>query len=413
MSEDRIHHPFSPSSLQNREACPKYANRNSNNAAAIAGTIQHTVAETRLDDVRLSDRQAEAVTQCVAFVDEIAAKYPGGTVVQEVYLPVDEEMIVVENVIVTQFDIVTEDGQVSPGFRGNRMLIPFHGTTAGFLDYAVISADETEAEIVDFKYGKNAVTDAKDNLQGIAYMLGLKRIYPGLEKCKVTFLMPALDEEFSHTFNLTDTSELYLRVRTVVGRAVEASKNPDDFSAARPNVGTCLFCALVGKCPKVAELVIKLGQKYKSLEIPANVTPTTISDPKDVDMGIRLTDVVKTWAEAFRRQATEKTIENPDFVPEGYSLVTSQKRKIIKAKLVGELAKTFLPPEMHEKVEELYDLPLGGCEELIQTAAPRGQKEKTVDSFGAKILEAGAVELGVPFASLRQSTKKDKKTAAK
>lgn len=408
MSEERVHHPFSPSSLQNRQACPKYKNRNSTNAAAIAGTMQHDMAERREDDLRLSDRQAEAVAQCVMFVDERAANYPGGTVIQEVYLPIDDDVIVVDEARVEQFDIVGEDGQISPGFRGAGKRHVFDGTTAGYLDYAIVSADETEAEIIDYKYGKNAVTDAEDNLQGIAYMLGLKKIYPNLIKCKVTFLMPALDELSEHTFDLRNTDELYLRIRTVVGRAVEATKDPNDFSTANPNIGTCVFCALVGKCPKVEELVIKLSKKYRPLSVPENVNPTTINDPRDVDMGIRLADVVKAWAEAFRRQATEKTIENMDFVPEGYVLISTQKRKILEPKMVGDIAKEFLPPEMHKEIEALYDIPLGGCEELISTAAPRGQKEKTVDMFGARILEAGAVELGNPFASLRQSKKSEK-----
>lgn len=413
MSEERVHHPFSPSSLQNRQACPKYKNRNSTNAAAIAGTMQHDMAERREDDLRLSDRQAEAVAQCVMFVDERAANYPGGTVIQEVYLPIDDDVIVVDEARVEQFDIVGEDGQISPGFRGAGKRHVFDGTTAGYLDHAIISADETEAEIIDYKYGKNAVTDAEDNLQGIAYMLGLKKLYPNLVKCRVTFLMPALDELSEHTFDLRDTSSLYLRIRTVVGRAVEAAKDPQDFSTANPNIGTCVFCNLVGRCPKVAELVINLTKKYRPLSVPENCNPTTINDPRDVDMGIRLADVVKAWAEAYRRQATEKTIENLDFVPEGYVLISTQKRKILEPKKVGDIAKTFLPPEMHDRIEALYDIPLGGCEDLIKEASPRGSKEATVDLFGAMILEAGAVELGNPFPSLRQSKKSEagKKTA--
>lgn len=409
MSTERIHHPYSPSSLQNREACPKYQNRNSTNAAAIAGTIQHAAAETREDDARLSDRQAEAVAQCVAFVEERAFNYPGGKTLQEVYLPIDEDICAVSSRTVERFDIVTEDGQISPGFRGRTENLVFEGTTAGYLDFTVISADETEAEIIDFKYGKNAVTEAKDNLQGIAYMLGLKKMFPGLLKCRVIFLMPHIDEQSEHLFDLSDTSELYLRIRTVVGRSVEAAKNPNDFSTARPNVGTCVFCGLVGKCPKVAELALKVGQKYKPLTVPENVNPTTLSDPKDVDMGIRLADVVKVWAEAFRRQATEKTIENLDFVPEGYTLVTMQKRKLLDARKFADMAKTFLPPEVREEVEKLFDIPLGPVEDLISAAAPRGQKERTVEEFGQRITDAGIVELGNPFAFLRQSKKSDKK----
>lgn len=415
MSPERIHHPFSPSSLQNREACPKFTNRQSTtNAAAILGTIQHDAVERGEDDARLTDAHAMAVATCLDFVEERAAQYPGCRVIKEVYLPVDEDVIVVEVLRIEQFDIHTDDGQISPGFRGVKSFQVFEGTTAGYLDHAIVSADETQAEVIDYKFGKNAVSESKDNLQGISYMLGLKKLFPKLQRCWVRFIMPHIDEKSEHLFDLTNTDELYLRIRTVVGRAVEAAKNPDDFSAARPNVGTCLFCAHVGRCPAVAKMVIQLGQKFKPLQIPANVNPTTIYDPADVDMGLRLADVAKTWAEAFRRQATEKTIENTDFVPEGYVLVSMQKRKLLDPHKFAAMAKNFLPPELHVEVDKLFDIPLGPVEELISTVAPRGSKEKTVDEFGARLLDAGVVELGNPFAFLRQSKKQDKgKIAAK
>jgi hypothetical protein len=343
------------------------------------------------------------------FCEERASHYPGGTILKEAYLPIDEEVIVITVKSIDKFDIITEDGQVSPGFRqGETKHHVFEGTTAGFLDFAVISADETEADIVDYKFGRNAVTSAEDNLQGISYMLGLKKQFPKLRKCRVSFIQPHIDEMSEHTFDLSNPVDYYLRIRVVVGRSIEAAKNPIDFSSARPNVGTCLFCALVGKCPAVAALALKVGQKYKPLTVPENVNPTTLSDPKDVDMGIRLADVVKVWAEAFRRQATEKTIENMDFVPEGYTLVTMQKRKLIDARKFADMAKSFIPVTMWGEIEALFDIPLGPVEDLISAAAPRGSKEKTVEEFGVKLVEAGIVELGNPFAFLRQSKKQDK-----
>jgi len=406
---ERVHHPYSPSSLQSREACPKFQNRNSTNEAAIRGSIQHDAVERGQDDSRLSDDHAAAVADCMMFAEERAFNYPGGHILKEVYLPIDDEVIVITHRTVERFDIHTDDGQVSPGFRAAPAKhIVFEGTTAGYLDFAVLSADYTEAEIIDWKFGRNAVTEARDNLQGIAYMLGLKKMFPTLLKCRVTFVQPHIDEKSEHTFDLTNPEEFFFRIRVVVARSIEAARIPADFSTARPNVGTCLFCALVGKCPKVAELALKTSAKYKPLTIPENVNPTTLSNPADVDMGLRLADVMKTWAEAFRRQATEKTIENMDFVPEGYVLVTMQKRKLLDARKFADMAKTYLPADLREEVEKLFDIPLGPVEELISAAAPRGQKERTVEEFGRRLQDANIVELGNPFAFLRQSKKSDK-----
>jgi len=351
------------------------------------------------------------VEDCLVFVEERAANFPGGFTLKEVYLPIDDDVIVADKHTVEKFEILTDDGQVSPGFRGKKETLVFEGTTAGYLDYAIISADKTEAEIIDWKFGKNVVTSAKDNLQGIAYMLGVKKMFPTLTRCRVIFVQPHIDDLSEHLFDLTNTDELYLRIRTVVGRSVVASsEQPRTFSKARPNIGTCLFCAHVGRCPAVLDLAIKLGQKYRPLEIPANVTPTTISDPADVDAGIRLSDVVKTWADAFRRQATEKTIENSDFIPTGYILVSTQKRKILNHRGFAEMAKTFLPDELHEEVEKLFEISIGPVEALVSAAAPRWSKEKTVKELAARLVDAGIVELGTPFSSLRQATKKNKES---
>lgn len=399
--EERIHHPYSPSSLGPRESCPKYTGHTGPvHEMAVTGTMQHNAVDAELDDPRLPDYRANAVADCIRYSESRAKLYPGGQVLREQYLPVDDRIIpIVEQV--TNRD--PDTGLESVGFVAHM----FHGTTAGYLDFAVISADKTEAEIIDWKFGNNAVEDAETNLQGIGYLLGLHKKFPTLQKVTVRFVMPHLDYMSEHTFTADQFDSLLLRVRVVVGRAVEAHKNPDDFSMATPNASACLFCGNVGRCPAVTAVALKLGQKYKPLEIPAHVTPSTVRDPKDVGLGIRLAAVMATWAEAFRRQATAKTIEDPDFVPEGYTLVTSQKRIVKNARKLAEAAKQFLPPSQHESVESLFDISITPLEKLISTASERGQKEATVDEFGKAALESGALELGQPFAFLRQARKQD------
>jgi hypothetical protein len=355
---------------------------------AVIGTRQHDSVDSEIDDDRLPDYRAAAVAECIKFSEERAKLYPGGTVIREVYLPVDGHII-------------------------NTPEADYVGTTAGYLDFAVISADEKEAEIIDWKFGNNAVEDASNNVQGIGYALGVLRKYPTLEKITVRFVMPHLDQMSEHTFTADKFEGMLLRIRTIVNRAIEARKDPDDFSMANANSSSCLFCGLIGKCPKVAEAALKLGKKYKPLEIPANVTPSLVNDPKDVAVGMRLASIVSTWAEAFKRQASAKTVEDPDFIPEGYTLVASQRRIVKKARKLGELAKTYLPEESRSQVDELYSIPIGVLEELISTYAKRGAKESTVEEFGEKALDTGVLELGKEYAFLRQARKQDTGKIAK
>jgi hypothetical protein len=148
---------------------------------------------------------------------------------------------------------------------------------------------------------------------------------------------------------------------------------------------------------------------------------------------MKLAQLVNVWAEAYRRQATQKTIAS-DFVPEGYTLVTSQKEKIKNARLVGSLAKSklqeLLTPhltlalgreptteeyakasiDLAEKVEKVYSIAFGPLEKLVEGLAPRGQKGAASDAFRESLVAAGAVEKGTPFAFLRLSSEVDKTT---
>jgi hypothetical protein len=405
-----------------REACPKFTQRGGPvHEMAVIGTLQHDMVESQLDDDRLPDYRAQAVAECIRFGEERAKQYPGCRVIKEDYLPIDDELLAATEMV--EFTITDPDtGLECPGYR--QEVYWYRGTTAGYLDFGIISANETEGEIIDYKFGNNAVEEASNNAQGIGYALGLRKKFPKLKKITVIFIMPHLDYVTQHTFTVPDFGMMYLRVVTIVRRAIEAHKRPDDFSMATPNTSSCLFCGLVGKCPKVTEIALKVGKKYRPLQVPDSVTPSLMLDPNDVAKGIKLAAIIAEWADAFKRQATAKTVDHPDFIPDGYILVQTQKRVIKNAKALGELAKKTLSrlaptvekyAELETSVEACYDVALGKLEKLISTAAPRGTKEAEVDEFGVSALNSGAVELGEPFAFLRQSRKQegDKKTTEK
>lgn len=412
MSNDRIHHPYSPSTLQAREACPKYQPTHNENEASVMGTMQHTAVESDMDDDRIPDYRALAVVQCKEFAAQRIAAYPGCTVLREVYLPVDDEWIAMED------GKPIGTSMSGPRYAGlNRTVRPkadfFHGTTAGYLDIGIISADETQAEIIDWKFGRWVVSSAEDNLQGISYMLGLKKKFPKLKTCIVRFIQPHIDYESSHTFDISNPDSFLLRVRAVVLRAVEAGKVDEDFSTARATVGTCLFCSLVGKCPKVAELVIQVGRKYAPMVVPDDINTVTLGDPTKVGQGLKLAQVVSTWAESYRKNATQKTLNSEEFLPDGYILVPGQRTVIKDARKVGEIAKRFLSPEHADKVEALYDITLTPLDKLISTVAARNTKEKTVEAFRDAIVAEGAAVMGAPYAFLRLATDKDSGKTAK
>ena len=371
MSE-KVHHAFSPSTLQAREACPKFSPAQGDSLASLAGTRQHEAAETGEDCETLADHEALCVAECLAYCDTLAKNYPGGTVLKETYLPIDREE-----------------------------------TTAGYADYVLVSSDGKNAEVVDFKFGKQPVEDAETNLQGIAYLLGVQHRYPTLERGTVHFLCPHQDCIDRHTFILTPENRdaLYLRVKVVVSRAKLAAQNPDDFSMARPAVSACMFCNLVGRCPKVTEIALNIGKKFSPIQLPETISPNMVSDPEDTAIGLKVAQVVTAWAKGYRAQVTERATTDPDFMPAGYQLISMQRRDVVNATAIADLAKKLLPEDKRAEVDRLLDIPITKVEELIEIATPRGKKSKAVAAFGEELAKSGAVKLGNPYTILRQSGK--------
>jgi Protein of unknown function (DUF2800) len=377
---ERAHHPFSPSTLQFREACPYYDPLGTNNAAAELGTRHHEAIEQG-DDESLSDKQASIVADCLTYFDALKARYPGCTVIAEEYLPIDDE----------EREFIDWKGQPQR----------FKATTAGYLDRALITADQKHAELCDWKFGEWDVEPAENNTQGMAYLLGLFKRFPTLQKVGVHFVMPYRDEVSYCLFTREQFSRLYWRIRTIVMRALLA-REQRDFTKAKPSLGACLWCGNAGRCDALAEIALKIGHKFAPVHIPADITPSLLQDPKMAGEGLRIAGIVGAWAAAYRMQKTAQALEN-DVIPEGYQLVTSVERKIIDSKKLREVCLQFgLTDEEIDTAAKFYITPI---DELIRAKAPRGSKDATVEAVSKAFLEAGAVEMGEPTASLRMKKK--------
>ncbi len=402
---ERPHHPYSPSQLQNIEACPPYIGRSTVTERAVAGTLGHKVVETGEDDEKLSDFDFLAAAECLDFVEqhrrileaEARAAYDkaleesiaNGTdspdpkshtveELKEIYLPIDD---------------IKFDDCVS--------------TTAGYVDHVFINWNRTRAVVIDWKFGFHQVEDAKDNLQGIAYSLGLFKKFPSLQTVDFWFKQPHIHFLTNHVFSRADIPELYLRIQTVVARAREARK-ADDFKTANPMAPVCNFCGKLGRCPRNLERTLKIAKKFMPLDFPEDITPTMVMDPHNTKLALNLASVVKTWAEAFRRQVTDRVLRRDAEIPDGMKIQEMPgRRKIISLAKFKEIALRYVSPEVYEKA---LDASFGPIEEEINDKAPRGSKESTVKEFQVTLESLGAVERGPGFSFLKVEGRKNTKT---
>jgi len=385
---ERLHHPFSPSTLQARELCPKYTPRGGTSEAAEAGTRQHSAVELEEDDDVLEDNQAIAVASCVAFCDNlIKRRYDGkpGHDIKEGYWPVDGKRI--------RLQVPSDD-------KGGIKSQTFKGTTAGYADRVFVSKCETFADVVDWKFGMFEVTDAEHNLQGIAYMLGVARKFPKVERVTVHFISPHRDEWTFHTFTRDSFGSLYVRIIKVVRDAINAAIEPH-FESARPSPSACMFCGHLAKCTKITKMMIELGQKIDPLEFPKDLTPELINDAKDAGIGMRLSGVVATWAEAYRKAASNKSVEELDFIPEGFTLTTAQRREIVSPAGVREIAARYCLTTA--EIDSAAKIALGKLETLIKTKAERGNKDALAKEFSDSLEAAGYVEKSAPYSFLKMT----------
>jgi hypothetical protein len=405
VAEERPHHPYSPSTLQNREWCPCYEGAQSKKVhqRTTAGTRAHGMVETGEDDTRLSDDDAVAAAECLDFVEQRMRGLLSEA--QEAFDADADEAKRTETVPPIQEDYQVLELKEVYLPVDDKQFEDCEATTAGYVDRVLLNHDRTYAEMFDWKFGMWPVEDAEDNLQGISYTLGLFRKFPTLRKIRFFFKQPLLGVTSDHTFSVEDVPALYLRVQTVVARAREA-KRAGDFSMANPAVPVCQFCSRLGTCPKVAALAIKVGQKFHPIDVPAEITPSLIQDPAQTALGLRLCNVLKVWCDAFKRQVTDRVLRGDCPLPPGQRIQEMSKREIVDQAKMKTIALRYIT---EAEWQQTLDTSFGAVEDLISEHAPRGQKEATVKEFQQALLDSGAVRMGDKFSFLRAVAEKKQK----
>jgi hypothetical protein len=368
--------------LQSGEACPCYRSRDSKHERTIAGTIAHAAAEKSEDDNRLSDDDALAVAECLDFYDSrIAELRTQSKVIEgsETYLPID--------------DLVFPDGT--------------EATTAGYADRWLYLPALRYAEIIDWKFGMWPVEAASNNLQGMAYAMGIFRKFPDVESVRVFFKQPLLHYLTDHTFTRADLSAIYLRIQNIVARAriARVKAEAGDWSDANPACPLCNFCANLGRCTKVLEFACQVGHKFHPLGLPADITPSLIQDPQNTKLAMELASVLKIWCDAFKRQVNDRVMRGDAVIPDGYAMQTMQKRELVDLSLYREAALKFISKRAFN---ECLDTTFSAVEKKIAAKAPRGTKKETVEEFQAAAAAAGATKLGEPFSFLKVKAEKPK-----
>lgn len=386
----RGHHPDSPSSLQASEACPLFTNIQRSSQASEDGTLQHKAAETR--DLSILDGRVEwivAVEQCLQIEDrEIEALAMDG--------PEDGGPKILPQVIREKYLHVGQDKVIDK--NGHEWI----GVTGGFPDTLILDAIHVRATICDWKFGKEPVTQTKDNLQGMSYALAALQAYPTLRSVRVVFFAPHQhwDEDhqkryYEHTFYRSDMPQMEWKIRTIVARkhaAQQALKEKGDWSAANPCEGLCVFCAHLGSCTKNLSLMVKASPKHALLEVPEHFGEMQISTPEHVGFAYKLANHFDALAKAIKGRCVELALTDDAMMPQGFRIVRRQDREITSLDAVVEAAKRHGVKK--QEVLDVMTIPIFKIEALVKAKAEKGLGAAAVRGFGATLEELGAVRPG-------------------
>ena len=288
---DQAHAKHGPSSLKNKEICPHWKNRPGSSAAADEGTRMHEAAETGNLDV-LNPEQCAQVESCI---DEVARR----------------------------------QSTIKNCTRHNELRLKIAGLTFGTADVVLIGTNT--ADLIDYKMGRVLVDPAETNLQGVAYALGVFETFP-VDSVTVIFLQPRCDSISEHTFYRgQDYDRMLARVVEVIRQA------EDETSPFCPHPENCEYCGKKAECPALTSKALTVAKQYDdALELPDEMHPSNITDPKQMAIALKLAPVLMDWAQSVRKHALEMVQEGEE-IPDYALRFRNGKRSIKDIPLVWDL----------------------------------------------------------------------------
>ncbi len=341
-----------PSGLLYIELCGGFQKRVGSSTAAEEGHLLHKALETgNLDG--LNEEQLQIVEMCRAYVGQLESEVYG------------------------------EGEKTLEILREHRLEI-CDGATFGTLDYALFNRRLSRADLVDFKFGRNAVPDAEVNPQVQAYVLGLFEENPDLQVVTAHVLLPRRDEVSTAQYLRKDLSQIRLRISTILARC--EAEEPE----LRPTEN-CLWCARQATCKALHRHALTIANGYEGdLQIPEEYHPGQIVDPTMMSRALTVARVMEKWCDSVKHHALQMRLGGLE-IP-GHELRTrAGTRKITDPLAAWAAVRDRLSPDQFIGCTEVS---LPKLENTFAEAAPRGGKAKAKQALCEALANHGLVEIG-------------------
>jgi len=329
------HAKISPSSLNYRKQCRSYEPTHTDNAAAQEGTLLHAAIETKFYDA-LDAEQMDLVDKCLRFLK-----------------PMEEGAAKVHSELKVNIKLGRH-------------------TTFGTADVVIEKGDL--GYLVDFKFGRNSVPDAGENLQAMAYAVGVFDAFPKLQEIQVWFLLPRRDETSHCTLSRKDLPRVRKTLETLYDEVTQPSPPRTPSSA-------CQYCNLAGECAALTGSALSLQQGLDPLVIPETAMPSEMT-PEVLDtVALPLARVLDKWCDSVKRRATELAINGHEF--DRHKLVSRAKAvSIDEVECAYEQVKDMVPLEDFLRATKLS---VAQLRSVAKQSAPRGKGKAAVEELNKRL----------------------------
>lgn len=380
---ERAHHRYGTSKFQYLDACAAFESQSGTNAAAEEGTFFHTIMDEGIELVKkgkyptllgavcfltmssryLDEKDADLLKFCAIKVDEYLIRKIGGKgprILNEVKVSI----------------LRPDKSQLNHGYLD--LLLAWPGM----------------AVLIDYKFGWQPVTPAKENLQGMGYSLAVLQAAHNVTKIGVVFLQPKLHSVTEHVWNRSQLPDMYQRLSDVISRAEFVRANPDQALKYMSAGYWCEYCKHQGICATRANYAGVVAKSYGSLPVPRTFDAAQLTDPQDIALARYWCDCVESFCAGIKEHAKKKaeelggslSVTLPDGSVITYGIETKKTDRVLgnTAEVAEALKDLSLTPE---QVLAASSINLGALETLVKDTATMAAKAE-----GKKLTKKAAWE---------------------
>lgn len=358
--EGRKHARLSPSTLKGKAICSGFRNDPSGDkTASNRGTLGHKCVEEEKPELAGDDEQLKAAAvRCIAYKKVLRHRL-----------------------------FAHPDGKGK--FRSERqeVRLPYFDQW-GFCDLLLMAG--SFAILADWKFAFNFHPASGPQFQ--AYLIGVWDKYPLIETIEVHTVHPFLNQVDIETY----TRAGHYSTHSTDLLSIIAKSNldrPEDYRIT----DQCRYCGFAGKCWKLADAGLTIGRSYApDIEIPETTTfhGSEVTDPRTLADLHTLAPIMIQAAGGWKKAALDMN-DSGTPIP-GYEIATKAgKRSVTSAKIAYQIIKKNFAPQMQpEDFLAHCDVTVGGLEELVGAASPKGMKGKNQALLEAHLEDEDCMTFG-------------------